>query len=825
MKRETHETGQTNDLTIEVVGMSCANCATTIEKGLSSLDGINTASVNYASEKAQVQYDPDRVKPETIHQKIRELGYDVAIAEKVPQDIMDFDITGMSCANCAITITNTLQAVHGVKDANVNYVSGKAHVSFDHNLVTPETMMEAIAAAGYGAKPVNEKSHSSADEAKIKHTRDLGRSALISALLSAPLIAGMIFAMLPFSALEPIAHFLHNPLLQLLLTTPVQFIIGYRFYRNAWFALKARSAGMDILVAMGTSAAYFFSIYTGFFSLDPGMKELYFEASAVVITLVLYGKYLESAAKRKTSEAIRKLIGLQAKTARVIKNGKEARIDIGDVVVGDILVVYPGEKIPVDGTITEGVSTVDESMLTGESLPVEKNLNDSVAGSTLNQSGSFKMRAAAVGKKTMLAQIIRTIEEAQSSKAPIQGLADKVAGIFAPVVILVAFGAFLIWFFVFHDFSSGIINGVAVLVIACPCALGLATPTALMVGSGLGASHGILIKNAEALEQSEKINAMILDKTGTITKGKPEVSDVIATGKLSRDELLLHAAIAEKRSEHPLAKSIVTAAEARMGEIPDPVSFDSFPGKGVSVTYVLKGQEIQILAGKIDWIKEKNLDVATIENQVGAFEKSGKTSIIIAANGSIEGIISLADAVKEDSAKAVQALKSMGIHVYMVTGDNAGSAGVIAQSVGIDHVIAGVLPSDKVEEVRRLQKEGRFVAMIGDGINDAPALTAANVGMAIGTGTDIAMESADITLVHGSLMAAVRAIKLSRKTINKIRQNLFWAFIYNIVGIPFAALGFLNPMIAGAAMAMSSVSVVTNSLSLRKSKVFREENA
>jgi len=802
--------------TLEITGMSCANCAMTIEKGLRTIEGVSHASVNFASEKATVEYEGNGVERSLLEAKVKELGYDVVPPAEAA---VDLNLSGMSCANCAMTIEKTLRTIDGVTNVSVNFAAEKGHVAYNPERVTTSRMIAAIEEAGYGASVIEAIGNETGEERKRLHTKQLGRMSIFSAVLSAPLVLAMIFAMIPTPFFRNLAHLFHNPVFQLLLATPVQFVIGSRFYRHAWSALKAKSAGMDLLVAIGTSAAYFFSVYNGFIANAQTMPELYFEASAVVITLVLYGKYLEAVAKSKTSDAIKQLIGLQAKTARVIRDGTEQEVPIDDVVPGDLIVVHPGEKIPVDGTVIEGSSSIDESMLTGESLPVEKTVDDRVAGATVNRFGTFKMTATAVGKETMLSQIIRIVEEAQGSKAPIQGLADRVAGVFVPTVISVAVASFLVWNFGFGNFTAGLINAVAVLVIACPCALGLATPTALMVGTGLGASNGILIKNAEALELAGKIDAILLDKTGTITEGKPTLSDLVVFDSRTQDDLLRIAASAEKRSEHPIARSIVNAATGRSLALTEPEAFEVVPGKGVVARWNENGTPVQIRVGKAEWIAESGIDTAFAEEKVKELEGHGRSAMVVAANERAIGIVAVSDTIKDDSKQAIADLKRMGIEVYMVTGDNAGSAQTIADLAGIDHVIAGVLPDRKALEVQKLQKQGKRVAMVGDGINDAPALASADVGMAIGSGTDIAIESADITLVHGNLPAIVRAIRLSRKTMGKIKQNLFWAFFYNVLGIPFAALGFLSPVIAGAAMAMSSVSVVTNSLSLRRGKI------
>jgi Cu+-exporting ATPase len=639
---------------------------------------------------------------------------------------------------------------------------------------------------------------------------------IISAILSFPLVMAMLLTLVNIDL-----AFLHNEYFQLIVTTPVQFIIGFRFYKNAFYALKAKSANMDVLIAMGTSAAYFFSIYNAFFvPAEPGtmMKELYFEAGAVIITLILLGKYLEAVAKGKTSEAIKKLMGLQAKTAKVVRDGVEKDIPIEEVEVGDVIVVRPGEKVPVDGKITEGNSSLDESMLTGESLPVEKKAGDFVVGATINKFGTFKFEATKVGRDTVLSQIIKMVEDAQGSKAPIQKIADRVSGIFVPVVIGVAVITFIIWYLVLGDFAAGIISGVSVLVIACPCALGLATPTAIMVGTGKGAENGILIKGGEYLEMTYKVNAVVLDKTGTITKGQPEVTDIISLGKIESSEILKMAAIAEKSSEHPLGSAIYEKGKNEYGTIPDPEWFKAIPGKGIIA--VVDQKEIYIGTRKL--MTERKIDPGTTENAIIKLEDEGKTAMLMAVNNKIEAIIAVADTLKESSEEAIKELQDMGILVYMITGDNQRTAKAIAKQVGIENVLSEVLPENKAEEVEKLKKQGKIVAMVGDGINDAPALATADIGMAIGTGTDVAIEAADITLMRGDLITIPAAIRLSRKTMGKIKQNLFWAFIYNIIGIPFAAMGLLNPMIAGGAMAFSSVSVVTNSLSLKRFKPYKK---
>jgi len=718
-------------------------------------------------------------------------------------------IAGMSCAACSAKVEKKLSKMTGVNKANVNLTTEKATVEFDTNKVKVSELIKAVQLLGYGAEKVEEITRDHEKDQREKEISRLRITLVISAVLSSPLIAAMLLALLQIDV-----PYLHNAYFQLILATPIQFVIGFRFYKHAFYALRSRSANMDVLIAMGTSAAYFFSVYNVFYQTVQigGMKDLYFEAAAVIITLILLGKYLEVVAKGKTSEAIKKLLGLQAKTARVVRNGIEEDIPFEEVQTGDIVIVRPGEKIPVDGKIIQGVSSIDEAMLTGESLPVEKKPGDFVIGATINKVGTFKFEATKVGKDTVLSQIVKMVEDAQGSKAPIQKIADQVSGIFVPIVVGIAVITFLIWYFTTWDLNKAIVSSVAVLVIACPCALGLATPTAIMVGTGKGAENGILIKGGEHLETAYKINAVVLDKTGTITKGQPEVTDIITLGSLKRKEVLRLASISEKSSEHPLGVAIYENGKREFGTIMDADNFEAIPGKGVLATI----EDKTIYLGTRKLMKEKEIDLGLIEAILTRLEDEGKTAMLMAINNTLEAIIAVADTVKENSKEAIADLIRMGIEVYMITGDNKRTALSIAKQVGITNVLAEVLPENKALEVEKLKSQGKIVAMVGDGINDAPALATANIGMAIGTGTDVAIEAADITLMRGDLRTIPLAIRLSRKTMNKIKQNLFWAFLYNIIGIPFAAFGFLNPMIAGGAMAFSSVSVVTNSLSLKR---------
>ena len=803
--------------TIDITGMSCASCASKIEKELSKIGEVDKVAVNFALEKAIIEYNGDAVKREDFENQIERLGYGIIReSEKTgTTGTVELYLTGMSCANCALKIEKTLNEMDGVAGAAVNFATEKAVVNFDPVRVETPEIMQAIEDLGYGAGVLDGANLDTEKEKRAKEVKKLKRLFILSALLSAPLVIGMFLSVIPIAAplFQEIVHFLHNPTFQLLVATPVQFFVGFRFYKNAYHGLRVRSAGMDLLVAIGTTSAYFFSIYSGFIKTTDlgGIPHLYFEASAVVITLVLLGKYLEAVAKGKTSDAIKKLMGLQAKTARVIRNSKEVDIPIEKVVPGDIVVVRPGEKIPVDGAIVQGYSSVDESMITGESIPVEKIASDKVVGGTINAYGTFSFSAEAVGKDMVLSQIIKIVEDAQGSKAPIQKMADKVAGIFVPAVLIAAIATFLVWYIGFDNPAMGLISAVSVLVIACPCALGLATPTAIMVGTGKGALSGVLIKDSESLEQACRIDTVVLDKTGTITRGKPALTDIIPVGALDNNEVLRIAGIAEKKSEHPLAGAIYQASQKKFGEPDDPDLFEAIPGRGIRA--MIKDEEV--LVGTRQFMEDNAIDLAGARGTLETLEEDGKTAMILAVAGQTEALLGVADTVRDDSKQAIEELKKSGLDVYMITGDNKRTAHAIARLVGIDQVIAEVLPEHKAREVERLKSRGRMVAMVGDGINDAPALVSAHIGMAIGTGTDIAIESSDITLIQGSLDGVIQALRLSKKTMQKIKQNLFWAFIYNTVGIPFAAFGLLNPMIAGAAMAMSSVSVVTNSLSLK----------
>lgn len=797
---------------LKIEGMSCAACALKIEKKLTKLPGVKGANVNFATEKATVEFDDQSLGKDQLEEAVKELGYGILKEKTSGPTKAELNIHGMTCAACSTKVERKLSKTEGVTKASVNLATNKAAVEYDPNILKISDLIKVVEDLGYGAKPVETADQDREKAEREREIKRLRRELLLATILSSPLILAMLLSMFGIDI-----AFLHDWRFQLALATPVQFIIGFRFYRNSYYALRAKSPNMDVLVAMGTTAAYFYSLYNSFFQeLMPGMmmKDLYFEAAAVIITLILLGKYLEAVAKGKTSEAIKKLMGLQAKTARVIRDGVERDIPVDEVAIGEVIVVRPGEKIPVDGEIIDGSSTVDESMLTGESLPVEKTVGDEVIGSTINKFGSFKFKATKVGKETVLSQIINMVEEAQGSKAPIQKIADQVSGVFVPVVLGVAALTFIVWYFGDYNLTKGIISAVSVLVIACPCALGLATPTAIMVGTGKGAEQGILIKGGEHLETAYKIDAVVLDKTGTITKGQPEVTDIIPLVGSDQTELLRLAAIAEKKSEHPLGVAVFETARQKLGEVPDPEKFTAIPGRGVSA--LIDGKEV--LVGTRKLMSEQGINPKDYESRLGELEDQGKTAMLMASNHKLVALIAVADVIKDTSAEAIRELTGLGIEVYMITGDNRRTARAIAEQVGVKNVLAEVLPENKAEEVEKLRSQGKVVAMVGDGINDAPALATADIGMAIGTGTDIAMEAADITLMRGDLRSIVTAIRLSRKTMSKIKQNLFWAFIYNTIGIPFAALGMLNPIIAGAAMAFSSVSVVTNSLSLKRFK-------
>ncbi|NLJ86758.1 MAG: copper-translocating P-type ATPase [Firmicutes bacterium] len=725
-------------------------------------------------------------------------------------------IGGMSCAACASRVEKQLCELPGVHGAVVNLATEKAVIEYDSSTIGVLDLKRAVEEIGYRVHDM--ASEVEVDSEKAERQREIRRQKAVftfSAVFSIPLLLTMLVHL---GITQKLPAILLDPRFQMILATPVQFVAGWQFYRDSYYTLRAGSANMSVLVALGTSAAYFYSVAVVFWGSKLGQHQVYFESSAVIITLILLGKLLEAMAKGRTSDAIRKLMGLQVKTARVIRDGQEMDIPIEDVVVGDLLVVRPGEKIPVDGIIQQGYSAIDESMLTGESVPVDKKVGDEVIGSTINKHGTFRFTATKVGRDTALAQIIRIVEDAQGSRAPIQRLADVISGRFVPAVVLIAILTFLAWYFIGDpgNFTRALVNLTAVLVIACPCALGLATPTSIMVGTGKGAENGILIKGGEHLENAHKLQAIVLDKTGTITKGEPELTDVVASNGFTTDELLRLTASAERGSEHPLGQAIIHGARNRGLLLGEPSAFEAIPGRGI----VAEVDGRHLLVGNNRLIEENGIDIEGMEDALKEMEMKGQTAMLVAVDRSLAGIIGVSDTVKPGSADAILAMRQMGLEVYMITGDNRHTATAIASQVGIDtdHVLAEVLPEDKAKKIQELKDLGLVVGMVGDGINDAPALVTADVGFAIGTGTDVAMESADITLIRGDLKGVVAAIQLSRSTMRNVKENLFWALIYNTIGIPVAAFGLLSPVVAGGAMAFSSVSVVTNALRLKRWK-------
>jgi Cu+-exporting ATPase len=789
-----------------------------VEGAIHELPGVKEATVNLATEKARVVYDPALVDPDKIRSAVKEAGYDLAV------DQVTIGIKGMVCASCASVIEESLMALDGVFSANVNLATEKATVRYNPEQVTLEGIKAAIVDAGYEVIEAETLDTEMAERGKEQRRQLV--LLVFSLALSIPIMVLMI-GFDYFGWAEALGIMGYEGYLLFAMATPVQFIAGYQFYIGTYYALRNRRANMDTLIAMGSSAAYFYSVVVVFLpALNPFHQHTYFDTSAMIISLILFGKYLEAKAKGRTSQAIRKLIGLQARTARVLRNGKEEEVPVEMLKVDDVFVVRPGEKIATDGTVEEGVSAVDESMITGESIPVDKSSGSTVVGGSINKNGALRVRATRVGKDTALAQIIKLVEDAQSSKAPIQRYADNVSAWFVPAVITIATVSFLVWILYAYGalvggnegFVFSLIIFISVLVISCPCALGLATPTAIMVGSGKGAENGILFKSAEALETTGKVQLVIMDKTGTITKGEPEVTDIVAISG-TEIEVLRTAAAAETSSEHPLAEAIVRRAERDGMALRSAEGFEAIPGQGVRAD--VDGRSV--LIGNRKLMDESSVDISMAEEDLRKMEEGGRTAMLVASGSKLIGIVGVADVVKETSKEAVSELKKMGIEVIMLTGDNPRTAKVIASQVGIDRYIAEVLPENKAKEVARLQAEGKKVAMIGDGVNDAPALAQADVGIAIGSGTDVAMETGDIVLIRSDLIDAVAAIQLSRRTMTKIRQNLFWALGYNSAGIPIAAgvlypffHVLLNPIVAAAAMAMSSVSVVSNAALLKR---------
>ncbi|MED1566557.1 heavy metal translocating P-type ATPase [Bacillus paramycoides] len=795
----------------QISGMTCAACANRIEKGLKKVEGVQEANVNFALEKTKILYDPTQTNPQKFKEKVESLGYGIV------SDKAEFMVSGMTCAACANRVEKRLNKLDGVSKATVNFALESATVEFNPDEISVNEMKSTITKLGYKLEVKSDEQNSSTDH-RLKEIERQKKKFIISFVLSFPLLWAMV-SHFSFTSFIYLPDMLMNPWVQLALATPVQFIIGGQFYIGAYKALRNKSANMDVLVALGTSAAYFYSVYLSIQSIGSSehMTDLYFETSAVLITLIILGKLFEAKAKGRSSEAIKKLMGLQAKTATVVRDGTEMKILIEEVVAGDIVYVKPGEKIPVDGEIVEGKSAIDESMLTGESIPVDKTIGDVVIGSTMNKNGFLKVKATKVGRDTALAQIIKVVEEAQGSKAPIQRVADQISGIFVPVVVGIAIITFVVWmvFVTPGDFGGALEKMIAVLVIACPCALGLATPTSIMAGSGRSAEYGILFKGGEHLEATHRLDTIILDKTGTVTNGKPTLTDVIVADGFEEKEILKLVGAAEKNSEHPLAEAIEEGIKEKGIDIPSSETFEAIPGFGIES--VVEGKKL--LIGTRRLMMKFNIDIEEVSKSMEELEREGKTAMLIAIDKEYAGIVAVADTVKDTSKAAIARLKKMGLDVVMITGDNTQTAQAIAKQVGIDHVIAEVLPEGKAEEVKKLQASGKRVAMVGDGINDAPALATADIGMAIGTGTDVAMEAADITLIRGDLNSIADAIFMSKMTIRNIKQNLFWALAYNGLGIPIAAFGFLAPWVAGAAMAFSSVSVVLNALRLQRVKL------
>ena len=787
-----------------VKGMTCTACATRIQKALGKVPGISSAAVNFATESADVEFDPASINSNEIVAAITRTGF------SVEESTFSFDVGGMTCSACAQRIEKSLRKLPGVLEANVNVALERADVRVVAGQLTAADLEAAVVRAGYTAHFADDADSNEDEQHREREAAALKRELTllaVSALLTLPLVAQMV-------AMIAGAHWHLPPFAELALATPVQFIIGARFYKAAWNALRARSGNMDVLVAMGTSTAYLYSVYLLISLGNKATGQLYFEASAVIITLVLLGKYMESRAKRGTTAAIRQLMDLRPKVARVLRDGAEVELPVAALRKGDIVVVKPGENMPVDGEVTEGSTEVDESLITGESIPVVKAAGDKVTGGSINGTGLIKVSATAIGADSTLSRIIKLVENAQEGKAPIQRLVDRISEIFVPVVVAIAAITFASWYLIDGNVESAIIAAVSVLVIACPCALGLATPTAIMTGTGAAARAGILIKDVQALEHAHSINAVIFDKTGTLTTGQPAVVEVHSTDK-QPDAMLLDLAALQQGSEHPLAKAVLDyVAEKQSLASRSLTDFRSHTGYGVEG--VVGGA--RITSGNEEFMHNNNIDTSTETKRAANWEEQGKTVIWVARDTALLGIIAIADPLRPESALAVSELKEMGVRTLLLSGDAPRAVAEIGRQVGIDDARGGIKPDGKSAEVERLQTEGYRVGMIGDGINDAPALAAADVGIAMGSGTDVAMETAGVTLMRSNPLLVPAAISVSRATWSKIKQNLFWAFIYNLVGIPFAALGYLSPTIAGAAMAFSSVSVVTNSLLLRRWK-------
>ena len=820
--------GEGRKISIPVTGMTCAACARRVEKALSKTAGVSGANANFATEKANVEYDPDVVNLGVLIGAVEDAGYGTEVRET------SLEVSGMTCASCVSRVEKALRKVPGVLNVSVNLSTERVRVEYLLGVVEVRDLERAVEGAGYGVVRKEGKAKENAHESEYEKLR--GRF-LGAAALTGLILLGSLPMMFGFMSPVPI-WWLNLGLLAL--ATPVQFWAGWRFYEGAWGALKHGQANMNTLVAVGTSAAYLYSVVA---TLVPGLyagrADVYFDTSSLIVTLILLGRLLEARAKGRTNEAIKKLAGLRARTARVVRDGEEVDVPVEDVRVGDVVVVRPGEKVPVDGRVLSGVSAVDEAAITGESMPVEKWEGDEVIGATINKTGSFRFTATKVGEDTALSQIMRRAEEAQGSKAPIQRLADRISSVFVPVVMTLATITFFVWLLLGPEpaFTLALLNFVAVLIIACPCAMGLATPTSIMVGTGKGAERGILVKGGEALESAHKLTTVVLDKTGTLTRGEPELTDVVATNGLPEDELLKLAASAERGSEHPLGEAIVRGAKERGIVLAEPEDFDAPTGRGVRAT--VDGRIV--LVGNRKLMEEAGISENSLSPRFEELSNAGMTPVLVAVDGDPAGLVAVADVVREEAGEAVEALRKMGLEVAMLTGDDSRTANAVARELGIHRVLAEVLPEDKEGEVKKLQAEGKVVAMVGDGINDAPALARADVGVATGTGTDVAMEAADLTLVSGDVRGVARAIRLSKATVRNIKQNLFWAFAYNVLLIPVAAgvlypflaggavpdllrpffgeYGFLNPVLAAAAMALSSVTVLGNALRLRRTKL------